>query len=450
MQERFDKCLSGLLPEGRSVLLAVSGGLDSIVMADLFLHSTLRPAISVAHCNFHLRGEESDSDEAFVREWAGANGVPFLKRDFSTREYSASEGVSIEMAARDLRYAWFSDLCNTGGYDAVAVAHNANDNAETLFLNLLRGTGLKGISGIARCSLLPGSKASLIRPLLDFSREEIREYALSRNIRWREDSSNTDPAYKRNRIRNEVFPVLREMNPAFIQTLNADIARFAQVQEVADEYYSRNVASVSVKEGEGLRISIPALRGVPHREYMLYRLLEPYGFPTSVLGDISRLVSGGDTISGKRFFSGSYEAYTTSDSLVVVPLGSVSRGGAEELVVEAEGEYSLCGVDFLVDRVIPEDLCQPEGTLVMDISFPFTVRRWREGDWMRPLGMSGKKKLSDIFVDLKMSIADKERALVIAGEGSHILALLCRRIDGSVKIGGSSSRTGGFIRIRII
>ena len=420
MQERFDKCLAGLLPDRGAVLLAVSGGLDSMVMADLFLHSSLRLDLAVAHCNFHLRGEESDSDEIFVRKLAEANNLTFFKKDFDTKGYSEARGISIEMAAR------------------------------ALILNLLRGTGLKGACGISNNSSLPGCEASLIRPLLGFTREEIRAYALSRNIRWHEDSTNADTAYKRNRIRNEVFPSFSKINPAFIQTLNSDIVRFAQVRKVADDFFASNAPVVSCKDAEGIRISIPKLQAAPHREYLLYRLIEPYGFPSSVMEDITKLITEGATISGKRFFTNGFEAYTTSDSLVVVPRLGASGEGPEEVVVGAEGEYSLCGVAFTVDRIIPDDPRQPEGTLVVNLEFPFVVRKWRQGDWMRPMGMTGKKKLSDMFVDLKMSIADKEKALVIAGEGSHVLALLCRRIDGSVRIGGGSPGQEGYVRIRII
>lgn len=166
MQERFDRILKGLLPDGEAVLLAVSGGVDSMCMAELFLNTTAKVRFALAHCNFHLRGEESDSDEALVRAWAESHGVIFIKKDFDTKEYAASNGVSIEMAARELRYTWFAEVCRERGFAALAVAHNANDNAETMILNMLRGTGVKGMTGMRGSSLLPGSDARLIRPLL--------------------------------------------------------------------------------------------------------------------------------------------------------------------------------------------------------------------------------------------------------------------------------------------
>ena len=235
MQERFDRILKGLLPDGEAVLLAVSGGVDSMCMAELFLNSTAKVRFALAHCNFHLRGEESDSDEALVREWAESHGVIFIKKDFDTKEYAASNGVSIEMAARELRYTWFAEVCRERGIAALAVAHNANDNAETMILNMLRGTGVKGMTGMRGSSLLPGSDARLIRPLLGFTRKDIHEYAVSHGLQWHEDSTNADSAYKRNCIRNEVFPLFERLNPSFLTTLNEDMERFAQVQSVADE-----------------------------------------------------------------------------------------------------------------------------------------------------------------------------------------------------------------------
>ena len=313
MQDRFDRCLDGLLPEGGAVLLAVSGGIDSMVMADLFLGSPARRDVAVAHCNFHLRGDESDGDEAFVREWAGARGIPFLKKDFDTEAYSAGNGVSIEMAARDLRYAWFASLCVERGFSAVAVAHNANDNAETLFLNLLRGTGLKGLCGMRESSVLPGSGgALLIRPMLGFSREEIEAYGRGNGIGWREDSTNSDSAYKRNLIRNEVFPLLEKVNPSFLATLTADMRRFSQAQAIVDDFFSNS--SSCFEDGV---IDVARLTGMPHWEYVLYRLLEPYGFNEAVTGDLAGLIKGGSTFSGRVFHSKGYVAETTRDSIIV-------------------------------------------------------------------------------------------------------------------------------------
>jgi len=441
MRCRFDKCLDGLLPDGGAVLLAVSGGVDSIVMADLFLRSRFGKNITVAHCNFHLRGEESDGDEVFVRSWAESNGIPFRKVDFDTVGYASSKGISVEMAARELRYSWFASLCEAEGFQAVAVAHNANDNAETLILNLLRGTGLKGICGMRDVSPLPGSQsAKLIRPLLWASREDILEYAVSQGLKWREDSTNSDSAYKRNLIRNEVFPLFERVNPSFIETLNADMSRFSQARDVADDAVAGFIG--------GDKINVTALRGIPHWEYVLYRFLEPYGFNQAVIEDIAGLIKSGATFSGRRFYSGMFTAETSRDSISVRPVDSSDsyEKQAEDLIVEAPGEYSIDGIGFVVERAEVEDPRQPEGITVVDLDFPIVIRHWRPGDWMRPIGMKGrKKKLSDMFNDLRFSAERKEKALVIADEGSHILSLIGYRVDESVAVTGREA-----LRIRFI
>ena len=446
MQARFDNCLDGLLPEGGAVLLAVSGGIDSIVMADLFLNSSVRFDLAVAHCNFHLRGSESDGDESFVRGWAESHGLPFMKADFDTDEYSKTNGVSIEMAARELRYGWFASLCEKEGFKAVAVAHNANDNAETLFLNLLRGTGLKGIRGMKDSSFIQGSdNVRLIRPLLGFSRKDIHEYALGRGLQWREDSTNSDSAYKRNLLRNEVFPLLERINPSYLDTLTADMSRFDQAGTVTDDFVAVHAPKVVRRERSSLVIDTGRLLEVPRWEYLLYRLMEPYGFNESVLEDLMSLIKDGSTFSGRRFLSKEYVAETARDSIIVSrrPFTRTGREaqGAEGMTddrlcfVDGTGEYSLDGIKFVVDKVEVEDPRQPEGTTVLDLDFPFTVRRWQAGDWMRPLGMGGcRKKLSDMFTDLKFTPGQKEEALVIAGEGSHVLALLGYRVDESVAL----------------
>ena len=434
MQERFDRILKGLLPDGEAVLLAVSGGVDSMCMAELFLNSTARVRFALAHCNFHLRGEESDSDEALVRAWAESHGVIFIKKDFDTKEYAASNGVSIEMAARELRYTWFAEVCRERGFAALAVAHNANDNAETMILNMLRGTGVKGMTGMRGSSLLPGSDARLIRPLLGFTRKDIHEYAVSHGLRWHEDSTNADSAYKRNCIRNEVFPLFERLNPSFLTTLNEDMERFAQVQSVADEYVRSVSAEIARLEDNGLPvIERQKLTSKKDWEYVLFRLLEPFGFTSSVVADLVSVLKSGGTVSGRTFVADEYLAVTSAREVVISPVAELAE--ATDLTINGPGTYSLNGIKFSVslsDDV--KDVKTSVGETKLDLPFPFTIRHWQPGDWMRPLGMRGRKKLSDIFVDLKFSLTEKKKALVIADEGSHVLALVGHRIDDSVKV----------------
>ena len=488
MRGRFDNCLERLLPGNGAVLLAVSGGIDSMVMADLFLNSRFGLRISLAHCNFHLRGEESDTDESFVRAWAEANGIPFHKIDFDTLGFATSRGVSVEMAARELRYEWFASLAEEEGFEAVAVAHNANDNVETLLLNLLRGTGLKGICGMREASTLPGSPVSLIRPLLGFSRDEIKEYAIAKGLKWREDSTNADSSYKRNLIRNEVFPLFEKVNPSFLATLESDMRRFSQVQAIADDYVATNLPEVEgAKRGETgeaspsagtISVKLDALLRSPHWEYLLFRIMEPYGFNEAVIGDMIELIKCGKTFSGRQFRSATHIARTSRNaitlssfdqttSFVEMPpfeercvsprrpftrIGCEAQGGEgrttalehesktdlledDSVEVTGVGEYVVGGVGLKVEVAEVENPKQPEGVTAINIAFPFTVRLWQPGDWMRPLGMRGrKKKLSDMFADLKFSQEQKERALVIVGEGSHVLSLVGYRVDESVAL----------------
>lgn len=466
MQERFDRILKGLLPDGEAVLLAVSGGVDSMCMAELFFNSTAKVRFALAHCNFHLRGEESDSDEALVRAWAESHGVIFIKKDFDTKEYAASNGVSIEMAARELRYTWFAEVCRERGFAALAVAHNANDNAETVILNMLRGTGVKGMTGMRSSSSLLGSDARLIRPLLGFTRKDIHEYAVSHGLQWHEDSTNADSAYKRNCIRNEVFPLFERLNPSFLTTLNEDMERFAQVQSVADEYVRSVSAEIARLEDNGLPvIDHQKLTAKKNWEYVLFRLLEPFGFTSSVVADLASVLKRDGTVSGRTFVAHEYLAVTSAKEISVfrignrdgnrqdghfgklcdraAPFAEPAASVAEpvettDIAIEGPGTYSLNGVKFSVS--LSDDVRNVRtvaGETKSDtagIPFPFTVRHWKNGDWMRPLGMRGRKKLSDIFVDLKFSLTEKKKALVIADEGSHVLALVGHRIDDSVKV----------------
>ena len=324
IQKSFDRTIVGLVPEKETALLAVSGGIDSICLASLFLNSSAGRRFAVAHCNFHLRGEDSDSDEALVAAWCGRNGVRYHKADFDTEQYASSHNVSIEMAARELRYDWFASLCRENGYYGVAVAHNANDNAETLILNLLRGTGLRGVTGMQAESAVPVTREDLagvrlLRPMLSFSRKQIEEYVAAKSLEYHDDRTNAETVYKRNRIRHLVFPVFESLNPSFLTTFAREMNAFSEVQEIADDYY------ISVRDGvcepagkdDLLRVNAVRLCHLKHYKYVLYRLLETYCFRDRLLEPVVRLLESGKTFSGKVFEAPGYELITAGECLIV-------------------------------------------------------------------------------------------------------------------------------------
>ena len=473
IQKSFDRTIVGLVPEKETALLAVSGGIDSICLASLFLNSSAGRRFAVAHCNFHLRGEDSDSDEALVAAWCGRNGVRYHKADFDTEQYASSHNISIEMAARELRYDWFASLCKDNGYYGVAVAHNANDNAETLILNLLRGTGLRGITGMQAESAIPVTREDLagvrlLRPMLSFSRKQIEEYVAANSLEYHDDRTNAETVYKRNRIRHLVFPVFESLNPSFLTTFAREMNAFSEVQEIADDYFISVRESVCEPAGKDdlLRVNAVRLCGLKHYKYVLYRLLEAYGFRDRLLEPVVRLLESGKTFSGKVFEVPGYELITAGECLIVRKAArgvSMNHGFGESCgavgevldrrsrgtlmtveqvirendtcsVVRSSGEYVFDG--FRVNVSVSEAGADPvsaakslarEGIAAFSseaLSFPFLLRGWRKGDWMRPVGVGGKKKLSDLFTDLKLSLEEKSRALVVvlpslAGEGTE-------------------------------
>ena len=479
MQKAFDRILVELL-NGLSVrqlislnvrpvvLLAVSGGVDSMTMAELFRNTSADVGFVLAHCNFSLRGDESDADEELVASWAERNGIRLHRTRFDTAAYASEKGISIEMAARDLRYGWFSTLCRENGYAALAVAHNANDNAETLFLNLLRGTGIKGLSGMGEVSALPDGSGILLRPLLTFSRRQIEGYAFSNGVKYRDDRTNAETEYKRNKIRNLVFPLFEEINPSFIRTLNREMTWFAQAGNIADEYY------LSRKESfyDSSAIDINRLKADPNWEYLLYRALDELGFNPAVTYSITDLLKSNRTVSGKKFKSGGYEVTTTGRSLLIskdtkveekqsAPIagrrGTLPVSAFDKLslsypvmTVYGPGDYCFGGVSFSISVKKWSSKDSPKasrGTIIFDRSamdFPFICRHWSDGDWIIPFGMKGRKKISDLFTDLKYSIIDKENSVMFVNPSSassagtainrHVSAVLGERIDDSLKV----------------
>ena len=365
------------------LLVAVSGGIDSMCLAEKVRLEG--GPFAIAHCNFSLRGAESDADEAFVRSWASGYGIPLHVKRFDTQAFAQAEGISVEMAARRLRYHWFGQLCREHGYDAVAVAHNANDNAETLVLNLLRGTGLKGITGMKASGFLPDPEYGdipLLRPLLDMTREEIAAFADEHRLAWREDSTNALNDFKRNKIRNLVFPVFREINPSFVQTLNRDMERFAE--ELSPE-------GGSTPRGDSVRF---AHSGPSH---CLPRPLRER--PAS--GPLPLPVSGG---------------------------GHAPRGVLPPSMLTITEE--------VWDGT--KEVKQPEGVLILDKDKAGEVveGRWEMGDWIRPLGAPGKKKMQDWFTDHHIPADEKPFVPLLKSvrDPHHVLAVIPWCIDHSVRV----------------
>ena len=424
MQRAFDIALERLLDGRRGpLLLAVSGGCDSMTMLHLVRHCPLQLPFAVAHVNFILRPGDCDADEALVRATCSAAGIPFYTKKFNTAAYADEKGVSIEMAARELRYGWFSELMAAHGYGYLLVAHNQNDGAETMLLNMLRGTGLNGICGIREAN------GNILRPMLGFSRASIEAFAAANGIAFREDITNGDTAIARNRIRHNVFAEFEKINPSYLDTLTADMARWRQAAGVLDGLFAERRDALCSTEGDATLISISALAAEPHKEYWMYRILEPFGFTSSQVADALEAIGAQ---SGKEFTSAKYRLLRDRNFFKIYPLEAAATPTLEVRVFDAPEGF--------------DPRRHPEGVLYADadtLQPPLQVRPWRQGDRFTPLGMHGSRLVSDFFTDLKLDLEQKQRAGIVFwndASGEHIAAVAPYRIDDRHKITTATRR----------
>ena len=466
-------------------LLAVSGGVDSMCLADMWVRCFGAETCAIAHCNFNLRGEDSNGDEAMVTDWAKEHGIRLHKTSFDTLQYASENGVSIEMAARELRYRWFGELCLEHDYAAVVVAHHADDNAETMVLNMVRGAGLKGLTGMKPVSSIPYVDGPLLlRPLLTFTRKQIEGHAFAWKVPYREDKTNASVEYRRNSIRHEVFPLFERMNPSYVRTLNREMTYFKDASDIVEDWCRAQLPHVIARseatwQSVPLAISTPALLAIPQWRYLLYYILEPYGFNSATLDSLESLLMSDRTVSGKHFESEDYVLYTERDTLEIHKKIAGQAGNDEMagndvvagnddvipdvigdpfMVARIPGTYHVNGSRIVVETLpwtSDMSLKQPEGTVILDaakLRFPFVLRKWRSGDWMIPLGMKGKKKISDLFTDLKYGHMQKDRAVILVdmagdlAEQQHVAGVAGVRIDDRYKV---TDNTETIIRITI-
>ena len=416
------------------ILLTVSGGVDSMVLMSLCVNSGY--TVGVAHCNFSRRGAESDEDEILVQEHARKYGIECHNRRFDTVGEMERTGESMEMAARRLRYTWFAELCEEHGYTVIAVAHHIDDSIETFFINLLRGTGLRGLTGIHQ------QVGRVVRPLMFATRKEIVEYALHKHIPYREDSSNKTTKYLRNKIRLGLTPRIREINPRFPFIMSRNIERLMAAQRFIDGAIDHIYADAVSDDGGIIAINIDRITDADTREFVIYEILSSrFGFKGDVVDGLCRALQNETT--GRRFYSRSHVAYVDRGNIVVA---EVSDEDSCQVAVKQGQQRAYCGNAVLYFEVVDVDSLPTynvaDNVALLDadkVAFPLTLRRWSEGDTFIPFGMTGRKKVSDFLIDGKISMAEKGRQFVLIS-GSEIAWLVGRRIADPFRITDQTER----------
>ncbi|MEC3907751.1 tRNA lysidine(34) synthetase TilS [Tamlana sp. 2201CG12-4] len=403
------------------LLIAISGGVDSVVLTHLCYQLKLN--IALAHCNFNLRGKESDADEDSVLQLAEDLELEVFIQRFDTDQYAKAHKRSIQMAARELRYNWFEELSEQLGFDYVLTAHHADDNLETFLINFTRGTGLDGLTGIPRVN------GKFVRPLLPFSSDVIKTYAKENTIKWRDDSSNKSVKYLRNKLRHEVIPILKEINPSLLQSFQATLNHLNDSSSIVNDRMNSFLTNtaVNIKDDE-VKFKISEFKEVRQPKAYLFEALKAFGF--TEWDDVLNLL---DAQSGKQVFSNTHRLIKDRDSLLLSPISTESH---QEILVSEGDIQKETPLGVLFFEEVNEEVKQAVNCIHVDkalLRFPLILRQKREGDVFYPIGMSGKKKLSKYFKDEKLSLLDKERTWLLCS-GNDIIWVVNRRADRRFKV----------------
>ncbi|PHS64032.1 MAG: tRNA lysidine(34) synthetase TilS [Flavobacterium sp.] len=422
MLQKFNHHINEKFPflKEKKILIACSGGLDSVVLTRLL--KDLQFNISLAHCNFSLRGVESDGDEEFVEKLADKLSVPIFTKTFDTKTYANTHKISTQMAARDLRYEWFDELINNFNFDYLLTAHHLDDDLETFLINLSRGTGLRGLTGI------PENNEKIIRPLLNFTRQDLLKHAQKETINWREDSSNSKVEYLRNKLRLEVIPKLKETDERLLKNFQQTQKHLKESLLLVEDYMVLIQNLVFTESANGLKIDIYKLQELPNTKALLYELLFPFGF--KAWEDILDLLNAQ---TGKQIFSNTHRLLKDRSDFLLTKI-SIENSSKSIFVSE---ELKPIEIPFQLQfEKVSEVKKLFKNIVYIDfekLNFPLEIRQWKEGDYFYPFGMKGKKKLSKFFKDEKLSLVAKEKVRVLCTH-NVIVWVMGMRLDDRFKV----------------
>jgi tRNA(Ile)-lysidine synthase len=429
-QEHYRQRLSTFFPADNKFILAVSGGVDSVVLVDLFAKINLD--FVIAHCNFKLRGDESERDENFVKALAVKHCKEFFVKHFDTKRYADENKISIQVAARDLRYKWFAELQSTVNSQrsmAIVTAHHQNDNIETVLINFFRGTGIQGLTGISAFD----SERKIFRPLLPFKKEELLQYATDNSLTFVEDSSNATNKYTRNNFRNQIIPLVKQHFPSTEENLLNNIQRLNEVELLYNESVEKYKKSLIVLKGEEMHISILKLKKVRALHTIIWELIKSFNFSAQQVNEVIKLL---DSNNGSYIQSATHRIINNRNWIIITPL----KEDESQIFIIEKGDSKI---EFGNNKVVIEQLqtsnFKPEtssdiATLDLDaVEFPLVLRKWKQGDYFYPLGMTKKQKLSKFFINQKLSLTQKENVWIIESN-KKIVWVVGYRIDNRFKI----------------
>jgi tRNA(Ile)-lysidine synthase len=420
------------------LLLAVSGGADSVVMTELIAEAGF--TFAVAHCNFRLRGAEADADEEFVKKLAKNKNVKFFNTSFSTEKYAAENKLSIQMAARELRYRWLEQTRKENNFDCICTAHHLNDIIETVLINLTKGTGIAGMTGIK------AKNKKITRPLLFATRQQIEQYAKEYHLKFRTDLSNLSDDYLRNKIRLQVIPVLKEINPSLEKTFEKNINNWKQTEQLARQFIQTAKEKILVISGEEIKINIEELQKFDAQQAILFEILSEYNFSSTVIAQVHE---SRERQSGKMFLSDTHQLIKHGNFFILKPVEE--EVDIEEIEIKnTDAEITFRKGLILIsrlclnndaDREKLNEILRDEKHAALDESslhFPLVMRCWQAGDYFIPFGMKGKKKkLSDFFTDQKISV-DKKRKIKVITSNNEIVWIVGKRVDERYAVGSGT------------